>query len=152
MTAVEFDEYLPGAVAAYAAEKAQAGNWAESEALDKSAQEYHDLLPQGVETPDNYLFTIQNDAGAAVGMIWLAVMANRAAPFGFIYDFAIDEQQRRKGYGRQAMLALEDEARKLRLDTLKLHVFGHNRAARALYEQIGYEATNINMAKRIAPQ
>ena len=35
------------------------------------------------------------------------------------------------------------------LETLALHVFGHNPGARALYEKLGYEITNINMAKHL---
>ena len=45
------------------------------------------------------------------------------------------------------MLALEEEARRFGLTALALHVFGHNTAARALYEGIGYQITNINMRK-----
>jgi predicted GNAT family acetyltransferase len=30
-----------------------------------------------------------------------------------------------------------------------LHVFGHNQVARALYEKIGYEVTNVLMSKKL---
>ena len=82
-----------------------------------------------------------------MGDIWLAV--DQAAPVraGFIYDLFIEEPYRRQGLAAQAMLALEDEARALGLQSLALHVFGHNLGARALYEKLGYEITDVNMAK-----
>lgn len=66
-----------------------------------------------------------------------------------MYDFLVYEPYRRCGYGWQALQALEQNVRALGLDTIGLHVFGHNHAARALYEKAGYEVTNINMAKKL---
>ncbi len=151
MNDLEYQAYLAFAVSDYADEKAAAGNWQPSEALERSAQEFQKLLPDGVATPDNYLFKIEDQAlGATVGMIWLARMMQGAHPIMFIYDFRIDEAYRRKGYGEQAMRAAEEQAKALGFDTIALHVFGHNHAARALYEKMGYEITNINMAKKLA--
>jgi len=82
-------------------------------------------------------------------MIWLGRIMQGTKPAMFIYDFVIDEAHRRKGYGEQAMLAAEVQATALGYDTIALHVFGHNHAARALYEKLGYEITNINMAKKL---
>ena len=67
----------------------------------------------------------------------------------FIYDFRTLDEFHRQGYGTQAMIALEDEVRKLGIDTIGLHVFGHNHAARALYEKVGYEVTDVHMAKHL---
>jgi ribosomal protein S18 acetylase RimI-like enzyme len=107
-------------------------------------------LPDGVATKDNYLYDIVDEAlGLTVGMIWLGHIMQGSKPVVFIDDFVIDEAQRRKGYGEQAMLAAEVQATALGYDTIALHVFGHNHAARALYEKLGYEITNINMAKKL---
>ena len=35
------------------------------------------------------------------------------------------------------------------LSGIALHVFGHNREARALYRKLGYVATNINLYKPV---
>ena len=59
-------------------------------------------------------------------------------------------QHQRRGYATEAFAALEGEARSRGLAGIGLHVFGHNPGARALYEKLGYEATNINMFKRVA--
>ena len=34
--------------------------------------------------------------------------------------------------------------------SISLHVFGHNRVARALYEKLGYETTNVNMTEKLS--
>ena len=103
-----------------------------------SAQDFQKLLPDGVATKDNYLYDIVDETlGLKVGMIWLARMLQGAEPIMFIYDFRIDEAQRRKGYGEQAMLTAEVQAKALGYDTIALHVFGFNHGARALYKKAG---------------
>jgi len=142
MNEVEYQTYLDNSIREYAEDKVQAGNWQPEEALERSAQEFQKLLPEGVVTKDHYLFDIEDETrGVNVGMIWLARIMQGAQPIMFIYDFRIDEPFRRKGYGEQA--------KALGLDTIALHVFGFNHGARALYEKLGYEITNINMAKKL---
>jgi len=48
-----------------------------------------------------------------------------------------------------AFAALEGEARARGLAGIGLHVFGHNPGARALYEKLGYETTNLHMFKKV---
>lgn len=152
MTPAEFEAYLPPAIAEYAADRIAAGNWAEAEALSRAQREFADLLPQGIATPNQHLFTIRDAARAqAVGVIWLAAMSHFGQPSAFIYDLRIFDAFQRRGYGMQAMLAVEREAQALGMDRIGLHVFGHNSAAQALYLKLGYAITNINMTKRLAP-
>jgi len=151
MTPVEYEAYLPAAIAEYAADRIAAGNWSEAEALSRAQREFADLLPQGVATPNQHLFTIRDAARAqAVGVIWLGVMSHFGQPSAFIYDLRIFDDFQRRGYGMQAMLAVEREAQALGMNRIGLHVFGHNSAAQALYLKLGYTITNINMAKHLA--
>ena len=62
----------------------------------------------------------------------------------------IYEEYRRRGYGRQTLAALDEKAKELGLDTISLHVFGHNQAAIALYQQAGYQTTSLYMAKKLS--
>jgi len=150
MKATEYESYLAISIREYAEDKVQSGNWQPEEALERSTQDFQKLLPDGVATKDNYLYDIVDETlGLKVGMIWLARILQGAKPVMFIYDFRIDEPYRRKGYGEQAMLAAEVQAKALGYDTIALHVFGFNHGARALYEKLGYEITNINMAKKL---
>lgn len=150
MPASEFESFLERLVIEYAADKVRAGNWTPEESVARSRKDCLDLLPQGVDTPGHHLYLIHDDEiGADVGVIWLAEDSRRSAPTGFIYDLSVDERFRRRGYATRGMLALEDKARALGLETLQLHVFGFNHEARALYEKLGYGITNISMAKAL---
>ena len=59
------------------------------------------------------------------------------------------KSDQRKGHAARALRALEGEMRALGLSGIALHVFGQNAAAHALYVQLGYLPTNINMFKAI---
>ena len=74
---------------------------------------------------------------------------NEGVRLAYVCDLLIDEGYRRQGYGTQAMRAVEQEVRALGIDRIALHVFGHNHPARALYEKVGYEETNLHMAKNL---
>jgi ribosomal protein S18 acetylase RimI-like enzyme len=146
MTPIEYEVFLERTILEYAKDKVRAGYWAESEALEESRKEYFDDLPQGLQTKNQYLYTLYDDA-QAVGLIWLRANMNRPTKKGFILELYVDEKQRSKGYGRQAMLLIEEKARELGLKSISLHVFGPNKIARYLYESIGYEVTSVNMSK-----
>ena len=122
-----------------------------SEALDRSRADFHSLLPAGLTSPNNYIYSIWSDDApldAPVGVLWIAVQSRQPSQ-AFIFDFIIFEPYRRRGYGAQALLALEPKVRALGLETIGLHVFGHNHGAIALYEKSGYEITDINMVKKV---
>jgi len=146
MNEEEFMAFLARSIPEYASEKVKAGNWNAQEAEERSRQEHAGLLPQGLATPNHHLYTIEMD-GVPTGDMWLAVDERGNQRRGFIYDVYVVEAYRRRGVALAAMLLLEEEAAKLSLHSLGLHVFGYNTAARALYEKQGYEVTNINMSK-----
>ena len=144
-------EPLAADIAAYAAEKVRAGNWTPEEAPHRSREVHDRLLPQGVNTSHHHLFTIDL-LGNPVGRVWLSTDPTTMGGAGFIYDIFVVEHFRRQGIALQAMLLLEEEAKKLGVARLALHVFGYNSAARSLYEKLGYEVTNVNMHKSLNEQ
>lgn len=146
MSSTEFEQYIDNAVKVYAQEKIESGNWTEDEAFHKSKSEYNKLLPSGVYSNNNHLFSILNEANEVIGMIWLCEKGNGSA---FIYDISIYEDYQCKGYGLRAMEEIESKARTLGLEKIELHVFGHNTRAISLYEKLNYKATNILMSKKI---
>lgn len=152
MTDEAFARFNEAAIADYADENVASGRWPTEGALERSRQEHERLLPQGLATPNQHLFTIRDDAlDAEVGVLWLSVTEHPGSRSGFIYDVAIDPPHRRRGHARAAFVALEAVARELGLDDIGLHVFAHNEAAQALYRALGYQTTGINMRKRITP-
>lgn len=146
MSQIECEAFLERVIPEYAEDKVRAGQWNEANALERSRKEYLDDLPQGVNTKNQYLFTVF-DGGRAVGMIWLSVNPDDPAKNGFISELYVNETYRGNGYGKQAMQLIEEKARELGLKSIGLHVFGSNRSARNLYEAIGYEITSLNMKK-----
>lgn len=144
----DFQQYLEIAVEDYAKDKVASGNWSEAEASELSKNEFNRLLPNGEKSKGNYIFSIFHDQ-QIVGMIWMAQKSPEKADEGYIYDFSILDEYQGKGYGKEAMREIETIAKELGMSKIGLHVFGHNQVARGLYEKMGYEITNIVMAKSI---
>ena len=151
MSAASFASYLEASNIEYARDKVAAGQWSEAEALDKAREEAQRLLPQGIDTPDNWLFDIVADddpaAATPVGMLWFARQTRGGQSVAFVYDVLIHPEYQRQGHARRAFQALEQEVASRGMAGIALHVFGHNQSARALYEQLGFGVTNLNLFK-----
>ena len=149
MSQEQYFFYLKADLPRYAAENVQAGFWSETEALVRAKETYDRFLPHGVETPGQHLYMICNQYEEEIGMIWIGTQPGGVKASGFVYNLYIEEGFRRQGYGRAAMVAAEEQARELGWTSLALHVFGHNQAARKLYESLGYEVRSMNMVKQL---
>ncbi|WP_402845358.1 GNAT family N-acetyltransferase [Microbacterium sp. GXS0129] len=139
-TDAEYEEWIGGAIAEYARERANAGAEDEAAALDVARASFAQLLPAGRSTPGQLLLSAY-DRDERVGMVWIADRGGQA----FIYDIIVSPEHRRKGYGASIMRASEDVAREMGATHLALNVFGHNDGARALYDGLGYEVTLENI-------
>ena len=149
ITLDEYAEWQAATIPAYAADKVASGQWPEATSIEQSTKEYAELLPLGPATPDNHLFTILDADAAAVGVLWFAVKARFNARIAYVFDVSIQPERQRQGHARRAFQALDDEVRRLGLAGIALHVFGHNIAARALYDKLGFKATSISLYKRV---
>ena len=152
MTEAELQRFLEPAIIEYAQGHVEDGQWTEEEAIEKSRQEFQNLLPQGAATPNHYLFTLVNEAQQKAGMLWFARRESQGQPTAFVYDVRIDEAFRRQGYASQAFREMENKVRALGWKKISLHVFGNNDAALEMYKKLGYEMTNVLMAKTLDPQ
>jgi ribosomal protein S18 acetylase RimI-like enzyme len=132
----------------YATEKVKAGNWAEADADAMAEAAFATLLPDGLETPDHEVRSMVND-GEKVGYAWFTIEDRDVGRVVFIYDIAVDEGHRRKGYARLGLTEIEAYARARDCLGVMLHVFGNNEAARRLYRSAGYLETNVMMLKRV---
>lgn len=149
LTDAEYVAWKHETIPVYAREKVASGAWAESDAMDKARAEFESLLPGGKETKDNYLFAVLGADDAQVGVLWFAAKDRANARIAYIYNIEISPEHQRKGHAERALRALEEEVRRLGLEGIALHVFGHNRGAQALYTKLGYMPTNINMFKAL---
>jgi ribosomal protein S18 acetylase RimI-like enzyme len=147
MTSPEYANWLKESIPAYAAEKVASGQWTEDESISHSVQENEELLPQGLRTPDNFLFTIVDSESSSIGMLWFAVQTKFNKRVAYVFDVSITPTQQRRGHAKRAFAELESLVQTLGLSGIALHVFGHNAQARALYAKLGYEPTNISLFK-----
>ncbi len=150
MTQDSFARYRHAAVRNYAEDNIACGRWPAEGALQRSIEDFAESLPQGLDTPDNYLYEIRStESNDAVGILWFAVVTKNGIQSAFVYDIEINPEHRRRGYGRSAFVALELLVRGLGLSSIGLHVFGQNPGAQALYNSLGYGVTGINMLKHL---
>jgi len=153
MTEAEFRAYLERTIPEYAAEHVRAGNWHPAEALEKARESFDRYLPNGLASEKQHLYTLREaGTGAAAGMLWFSVNDQRVRPMAFILDIVILPEFRRRGYATQALGLLEEKVGALGIDYIGLHVFAHNAAARDLYAKVGYEETDIHMAKTLGAE
>jgi len=137
MTATEFESYRDQLITAYAQDMLDAGAFTDRDrALEASVVSTEELLPDGLESPGQHLWTA-HDGEVLVAILWIAV----DGPQGYIYDIEVHHDQRRRGYGREVLDAGARAAYELGARELGLNVFGHNDGARALYERAGYVTT-----------
>ena len=125
-------------IADYARELVASGQSAESCAVQNATNEFDEILPDGFETPNHFFRHIANARGENIGFIWF----ERRDDDVFICDFAINENQRGKGLGRESMRELERVVREMGTFKISLHVFEHNAPALALYRSMGYQASS----------
>ena len=150
MTEAEFQAYLDVAVAEYAEAHVRAGNWPPEDAPRLAREQYAELLPQGVESPEQYLYSLLTpDEPQPVGMVWAAIQERQGQCRAFIYDIRVYEPYRRRGYASAMLRALEPEVRALGATQIGLHVFGDNHGAQALYEKMGYRVTDLWMTRSL---
>jgi len=143
-----FSAYKKQAIPAYAKDNVSAGRWAESDALARSEKEFERLLPDGVNTKNNYLFDIiENKQEQNVGFVWVKIERHLNTTSAFIYDIEIAEAHRQQGYAKAALSGIEKVVTDLGATSLGLHVFNNNAAAMALYNSIGYQMVSHNMNK-----
>jgi ribosomal protein S18 acetylase RimI-like enzyme len=137
MGAEEFVAYRAHLVTGYAQDLVDSGAVTDpAAALEASEESTQDLLPDGVDSPGQHLWT-PYAGDVPLGILWVFVEGTHA----FIYDIEVAEEQRRRGYGREILDAAARAAGDLGALELGLNVFGFNEGARALYERAGYATT-----------
>src|SRR5882672_8445039 len=103
-----FDSFVEMAVAGYAADNVASGRWSEQDAVAMSRAETERLLPQGLETPDNYLYEIQEESTEQiVGHVWFALVARGTRKVAFVYQVQVKPEVQRRGHAKAALLAVE---------------------------------------------
>ena len=144
----EFERWLPRLREGYATDIMRNGGTSEEDARTKAGVDIERLFSNGLPSSDQFVFVVEAD-GESVGELWVAERDGDLGRGLWIYDVQIDEAHRGRGYGREAMLFAEEEARRRGLGRVALNVFGGNAAARGLYQSLGYIETAVLMSKHV---
>jgi len=141
----DFERFLEHEIGEYANDHVRNGNWSSEGAYERSKKEFESLLPDGIHSKNQYVWSILDEDKNKIGVLWVQVKDQKA----FIYDFIIDEVFRGKGFGRQALAAMDEQLKSMNTESVALHVFGDNVTAQELYKKMGFQITNIQMQKKL---
>lgn len=148
MAEEDYGPYLERTIREYAEEKVKSGDWQEAESMEKSRKEFEYFLPDGLQSKDEFIYSIVDESTRQkMGILWVEVKMDETPRRAFGYDFMVYEEFRGKGFGKQALMALDEILKSKDVESMGLHVFGHNVNAFELYKKMGFEITNINMRK-----
>lgn len=147
MTQEEYDVYGVMSQHEYAQQIADSGQLDLEAATKRSAVEFAELLPEGLQSSGMHLWTALDGEGEAVGLGWIELRRRSAGVSAWIYDIHVEAGRRGEGLGRALMEALQDASRELGATTIALNVFGHNTAAIRLYDSLGYAVTAQQMKR-----
>jgi ribosomal protein S18 acetylase RimI-like enzyme len=139
----DFERFLERGIREYAEDHVRNGNWHAEGALERARKEFEHYLPDGIHSKDQYLWSLVAEEGNKIGLLWVQVKDQKA----FIFDFLIDEAFRGKGFGKQALRALDETLKSMNVESVGLHVFGDNITAQELYKKVGFKITGIHMKK-----
>jgi ribosomal protein S18 acetylase RimI-like enzyme len=150
MSDAEWERFRARSITDYAAAHLAAGNWSADVAEREATAALDGLLPDGPQTDGHLVLSAEAGDGQVVGAVW--VVLDRSDTGGaWIYDIVVEPERRGEGLGRELLAATEREVARHGAGSLGLNVFGHNQAARALYESAGYETVTLQMRKSLSP-
>jgi ribosomal protein S18 acetylase RimI-like enzyme len=143
----EYEAFIERGMAFYIDDMVRAGIDRDV-AQAKADRDLPQLLPDGLATPDHFMYAIE-DEGRFAGYLWLCDRDSELGHSLFVYAVEIDEECRGRGLGRAAMEFAEQEASRRGIPKVALNVFGGNAVARGLYLSLGYQETAVHMEKRV---
>lgn len=135
----EYKIFVENSIQDYSNGLIKSGTCAEEEGFERAKNDFKNLLPDGKQTKDNFLYRIENKTQEDVGILWYIKQSESRA---FIADILIFEEFQSKGYGRQTLLLLEKEAKQKGISMIALHVFKFNTIAFSLYSSLGYKVVH----------
>lgn len=146
-TLEEYLAYRAGAAADYAAQMIELAGMEPAAAHEKAHSDMAALVPPDGPL-DTHRFTVLEEHGERVGIVWVGPgrMDGSAA---WIYDVAVEERHRGRGFGRALMLEAERASREAGDPKLGLNVFGGNVNAIGLYLSLGYTVEAQQMSKSL---
>jgi ribosomal protein S18 acetylase RimI-like enzyme len=145
-----FSRYVEESITCYAKDLVLGKIATEEGVLEKLRSDIKRSLPDGISTKDNFLFELRdNTTDELVGYFWYMMQTKLGERVGFICDVLITPEFRRQGRATQVLREFQEKMKAEKVLHIALHVFGHNRNARNLYEKLGFQPTSIQMKKSL---
>src|SRR5829696_6994221 len=149
MSDEEYAEFRERSEVSYAAEIAASRAVPLPAARRQAAEDHERLLPEGVRTPDHYLWTVY-EGDEPVGDLWLHVETKPDGRHAFGYGIEGRQELRRRGYGRAITAAAEQKCREMNVVSIGLTVFGPTRPLRVCMRTWAFEVTLLQMHKHLS--
>ena len=135
----EFLVYSKWSVKAYAEHLIKSGDEKFRFIARKAAKsEFNDIFPDGADSADNYLYVVINEKGEKIGVI-----GYQKSPFevnaAFVTENVIKEEYRGKGYGKSALVKLQEDAKEMGFAKMVLNCFKHTPVSFSMYEKNGFK-------------
>ncbi|WP_436956788.1 GNAT family N-acetyltransferase [Staphylococcus sp. AS1337] len=143
-----FKAFYEESIIEYAAENVKSGDWKEENSIERARAEFEKLLPEVLNTSNQYLLSVVYN-NEDIGYLWLHIFDVKEENKCFIYDIHIKNTFRGQGLGTKTMKRIEEYCKDKDVETIGLHVFGHNKRAVSLYNKMGFETTNYRMEKKL---
>lgn len=118
-------------------------------ATQKTEEKFLSYLPEGLATSGNYFYLLKDQNLKSYGYLWFGERDGVKENKIFIFDIFVEPEFRGHGHGKWILRWLEAETKIMQIKEISLHVLGYNHVARELYESMGFEITNIYMAKKL---
>lgn len=148
MSQQSFEKIYEESIIEYASEHVKSGDWEEDGSIERARTDFEVLLPEGLNTNNQYLLSVVYD-NEDIGYLWLHLFDVKEEKKCFIYDINIKDTFRGQGLGTKTMECIEEYCKNKDVESIGLHVFGHNKRAVSLYNKMGFETTNYRMEKRL---
>jgi ribosomal protein S18 acetylase RimI-like enzyme len=151
MTEDEFVAYKSWLLEDYASDLAKNYRMPIEEARASAIKETDATLPQGLATPNHFLYDAVTTSGAVcdgesrLGYLWIHVDGQRQRCF--IYDIYLRAEFRHQGWGRKILQLLECNMKQQGIIRINLNVFANNSIAREFYSKMGYAVTDMHMSR-----
>lgn len=137
MSPVDFERFRIISLKHHAEELIAEEHFNPDAAAEEAESELRSMLPSGLQTQNNYLYSIIDDE-KVVGFLWFLVENTDSVLQAFLCDFYIAPEYRREGRGKTALGHYHALAAKRSCSESVLYVSDANSEAKRLYQRCGY--------------
>ena len=138
MTKEEYDRFHLHVIRHFAEEIAEYGGAEDFETASRiSSDTINGLLPEGYISRGHHFLAVEAEE-RKVGYVWYKEHAASEVLIALLCGLFINENERKKGFGKAALVLFENHAKENGCDKVALGVLKSNEVAVSLYTKTGY--------------